>query len=126
MGNRAVLTHYSSNNAPCIYLHWNGGRDSVAAFLHAARYLGLPPPTTERAWDLFAKILAKHFFGGKVGMTIYREKFGEADKDNWDNGVYYIDRDWRICGREFNRHQEQYDPETTSGIFEHITGAFKA
>ena len=35
MGNRAVITTKENmyNNGVAIYLHWNGGRDSVEAFL---------------------------------------------------------------------------------------------
>ena len=35
MGNRAVITTKENmdNNGIGIYLHWNGGRDSVRAFL---------------------------------------------------------------------------------------------
>ena len=34
MGNRAVLEFKDQSNQPNIYLHWNGGRASVEAFLN--------------------------------------------------------------------------------------------
>ena len=37
MGNRAIITTQKDfdNNGIGVYLHWNGGRDSVQAFLTA-------------------------------------------------------------------------------------------
>ena len=39
MGNRAVISfkdeYYKKEDSPSIYLHWQGGRDSVEAFRDA-------------------------------------------------------------------------------------------
>jgi hypothetical protein len=40
MGNRAIITN--KDKKICIYLHWNGGRDSIEAFLTFCRMKGLP------------------------------------------------------------------------------------
>ena len=45
MGNRALISFKEENQdkklAPSIYLHWQGGRDSVEAFLEASQILGI-------------------------------------------------------------------------------------
>ena len=45
MGNRALISFKEENQdkklAPSIYLHWQGGRDSVEAFLAASQTLGI-------------------------------------------------------------------------------------
>ena len=44
MGNRAVITIKEKDTPQedwnSLYLHWNGGRDSVAPFLHVAKLYG--------------------------------------------------------------------------------------
>lgn len=119
MGNRAVITASNTKNAPCIYLHWNGGRASVEGFLAAARYLSIRG-TDSKTFDAIAETIASYFFGCKVGFTVYRETYGRADTDNWDNGVYVIDADLNIVGRKFKRSSEEVNPEKTQGIFEQI------
>lgn len=125
MGNRAVITASTDKNAPCIYLHWNGGRASVEAFLAAAKDLGLSGTSVE-TFDRFAQILAKHFFDCEVGMTVYRQRYGESDKDNYDNGTYLIDGDFKIVDRLFMKRPdgsvlfEEVDPDKTYSIHEAI------
>lgn len=123
MGNRAVITFDQTNNAPCIYLHWNGGRASVEAFLEAARDLGLrhaAPGQERQTLDQLAELVARHFFGGHVGYTVYRETYGRADKENGDNGVYLLNRDLTIGGRLFTRSYEEINPIKTREICEFI------
>jgi hypothetical protein len=123
MGNRAVITFDQTNNAPCIYLHWNGGRASVEGFLEAARNLGLRRAERgqeHQVLDNLAGLVARHFFGGEVGLTVYRETYGRADKDNGDNGVYLLNRDLTIGGRLFARAYEEVNPTKTREISEHI------
>ena len=50
MGNRAVITtqEYLTNpDTIGVYLHWNGGRDSVQAFLLYCKLKGYRPPETD-------------------------------------------------------------------------------
>lgn len=112
MGNRAVITKNTNPSAPCIYLQWNGGRDSVEAFLSVAQIMQFDPTTAE-GWDEFAVFLSEYFFDydGELGMTIYREEYGRADADNYDNGVYRVDDDWNIVDRLYmnNPEQREYD-----------------
>jgi hypothetical protein len=130
MGNRAVLTFDTKHDSPCIYLHWNGGRASVEAFLHAARLLQITLPDDlplgeAKAWamDRLAQLLAHRFFGCEVGTTVYRTTYGRADTDNWDNGVYIVDIYWDIVGRRFQRHPDELDALKTAEICDTIVAA---
>lgn len=101
MGNRAVINQYGSNEA--VYLHWNGGRDSVEPLLYyakhfASKYVGFEHM---KALDVFA------FVCDCVGLNPIKTTMGRADCDNGDNGVYYIDDDYKITGRAFNHSAEQ-------------------
>jgi len=106
MGNRAVITQSTASNAPCIYLHWNGGADSVAGFLAVAKTFDISGTPTEQM-DVLAELLAKHFFNCEVGSTIYRQEYGSSDTDNYDNGVYLINSKWDLVDRLYNRYPEQ-------------------
>lgn len=111
MGNRAVITRNTNPTAPCIYLHWNGGRDSVEGFLMAAKAAGFKNDTA-KDWDAFANYLAAYFFECQVGMTIYREPYGRADTTNSDNGTYLVNAQWDIVQRLHapQREQRVYNP----------------
>lgn len=106
MGNRAVITQSTSNDAPCIYLHWNGGADSVKGFLAAAKVFDIEGTPAEQM-DQLAELLAKHFFHTEVGMTVYRYEYGRADTDNGDNGVYVINNKWDLIDRLYMKYPEQ-------------------
>ncbi len=134
MGNRAVITFSTDPSAPCIYLHWNGGRASVEGFLRAAHSLGITLDSRRvdslaaqaETMDALAEFIARDFFNCSVGRTVYREYYGQADKNNGNNGVYRIDRELNIVGRshmknkssdDFIRHVEEHNPEKTEAIY---------
>lgn len=102
MGNRAVIT--TPDKKMGVYLNWNGGRDSVEAFLHYCELHGFRSPDRDPyGWARLCQVIGNFFGGGlSVGVGLY----DQLDTDNWDNGVYIIEG-WRIVGREFNRHAEQ-------------------
>lgn len=107
MGNRAVITTKEGDkkNKLGIYLHWNGGRDSVRAFLRYAKMRGFrPPESSNYGWARLAQVIA-NFFGGD-GLSIGIDTIDRLDCDNWDNGVYLIDK-WEIVGREYFSGVEQ-------------------
>ena len=93
MGNRAVIAIKQKNieiaNTPCIYLHWNGGRDSVEGFLETHHKLGMRG--AEDATYALARLtqIIGNALGGElsVGVGIY----SQLDTDNYDNGVYWLD-----------------------------------
>jgi len=123
MGNRAVITFTNHDTSPCIYLHWNGGRASVEGFLKAAQQLEVLPSKFNHEsefLDKFAELIAERFFDCKVGMTVYREKYGRADTDNYDNGVYVIDQKLAIIGRLYFRGSEEIDQNKTDEICKSI------
>ncbi|MDD7963099.1 hypothetical protein [Microbacterium thalli] len=90
MGNRAVITTPGANVG--IYLHWNGGRDSVAAFLRYAELAGLPPLTADGGG--YAQLLTVLVnFVRNDGLTVALVTFDSrrrAEDFDSDNGVYLV------------------------------------
>lgn len=106
MGNRAVITSKENfeNNGIGIYLHWNGGRDSVEAFLKYCELKGYRSPTSDNyGWARLCQVIG-NFFGGSTSIGI--DVVNNLDCDNWDNGVYIIEG-WEIVDRKYNRYEEQ-------------------
>ena len=106
MGNRAVITTRHKDIG--IYLHWNGGRDSVEAFLKYCELKGVRPPETDNyGWARMCQIIG-NFFGGELSIGI--DQYDTLDKDNGDNGVYVIEN-WKIVDRLFIDWPEQNEYE---------------
>ena len=103
MGNRAVittskLTDIKNSTDIGIYLHWNGGRDSVQAFLKYCELKGYRSPEKDNyGWARLCQVIG-NFFGGELSIGI--DSCCSLDCDNWDNGVYII-KDWKIVGRKY-------------------------
>ena len=127
MGNRAVITFDTADNAPAIYLHWNGGRASVQGFIDAARALGLRHAPTAaaqaEALDQLAELLARHYFRCNVGMTVYRLHYAGSDRDNGDNGTYLLGHDLTIIDRLYKPRGEEINPAKSAAIAERITAS---
>lgn len=106
MGNRAVIT--DTNQRIGIYLHWNGGRDSVEAFLKYCDLQGYRSPSEDcYGWARLSQIIANFFAGGlSIGIDVMEK----LPKDNGDNGVYII-KNWEIVGRSnfTGDEQKEYD-----------------
>lgn len=113
MGNRAVISFSKAPNAPSLYFHWQGGRDSIEGFLQAAIDLGYHHVGSQKADMDQLETFFRPFFAEKTRcMSIYRQPVSQADKDNGDNGWYLIDPiTLEIVGREFKRYGEQIDQE---------------
>lgn len=112
MGNRAVIATSDMPEAIGIYLHWNGGRDSVESFLKYCELKGYEPPSLN-GYCLgysFARLcqVIGNFFGGTCSIGI--DKLYNLDVDNGDNGLYIING-WKIVGRKYapGREQNEYD-----------------
>ena len=109
MGNRAVITKDRDLSGIGVYLHWNGGRDSVEAFLaycDLKRYRG----NDSAYWAAMLVNVCTNFFGNGLSCGVGIAK--NLDCDNYDNGVYFIDDEWRIVGRKFEHGEEyRYDLE---------------
>jgi hypothetical protein len=98
MGNRAVLTFESDRTRPAVgvYIHWNGGRASVRAFLDACRARGYRHPANDPQYAMAGLVgLLREFFGPE-GLSVGVGLLDQLDCDNFDNGVYVIGQDWRI------------------------------
>lgn len=122
MGNRAVITtstgwsDVANSTELGVYLHWNGSRDSVEAFLTYCKLRGFRPPETDNyGWARLCQIIA-NFFGGD-GLSIGVDKCCNLDCDNWDNGVYII-KNWEIVGREYFEGEEQDAYDLTEMLLE--------
>jgi len=106
MGNRAVITTRENfeNNGVGIYLHWNGGRDSVEAFLAYCKEKGYRSPEKDNfGWARLCQVIG-NFFGGALSIGI--DTLDHLDCDNGDNGVYII-ANWEIVDRQYNYGDEQ-------------------
>tara|TARA_X000001388_G_scaffold50422_1_gene36420 strand:- start:387 stop:758 length:372 start_codon:yes stop_codon:yes gene_type:complete len=101
MGNRAVIHDESWGNVG-IYLHWNGGRNSVEQFLKYAKEVGI------RSGDYGCARLVQiigNYLGGTMAIGV-----GELDRldTESDNGTYII-KNWEIVERKHSG----YDVEQT-------------
>lgn len=102
MGNRAVIATESKDLG--VYLHWNGGRDSVEAFLKYCELKGYRSPEVDcYGWARLSQVIG-NFFGGttSVGVGMYEQ----LDTNNFDNGTYIIN-DWKIVDRVYFNGEEQ-------------------
>lgn len=111
MGNRAVITNKFGAENPekgiGVYLHWNGGLDSVEAFCEYCKLKGVRGLDSDPEYG-FARLIQVigNFLGGTtyVGVGIV----SDLDCDNYDNGVYVIDDDWEIVERLYMHEEEQH------------------
>ena len=106
MGNRAVITTKENmdNNGIGVYLHWNGGRDSVRAFLKYCELKGYRAPSEDNyGWARLCQVIG-NFFGGGTSLGI--DTVNHLDCNNYDNGVYLIEG-WEIVGRMYFDGEEQ-------------------
>jgi len=89
MGNRAVITMAKkpTENSVGIYLHWNGGPESVLAFAEAAKHFGVRFHDETYGMARLSQIIG-NFFGGtlSVGVGTLRQ----LDCHNYDNGTYRL------------------------------------
>ena len=107
MGNRAFIKFQGQNTG--IYLHWNGGRDSVEPFLEYCRLKGYRPDDYGVA--RMCQVIG-NFFGGELSLGVMSTKgMSNADLDTGDNGVYIV-QNWKIIKRYPRdvREQHEYDP----------------
>lgn len=106
MGNRAVITTKNDleNNGIGIYLHWNGGRDSVEAFLAYCDLKGYRKLDEDcYGYARLCQVIC-NFFGGELSVGV--DVLSNLDCDNWDNGVYIVEG-WEIVGRMYEPECEQ-------------------
>ena len=105
MGNRAViaLNDYSPEQLG-IYVHWNGGKDSIDGFLHAAKQIS--GGDKQYGSTRLVQVITTFFAETSTSVGIDLQK--NLDCDNYDNGVYVVDTStFEITNRHFKRHSEQ-------------------
>jgi hypothetical protein len=135
MGNRAVITlaKKPTSNSVGIYLHWNGGAESVLAFAEAAKHFGVRLHDETYASARLAQIIG-NFFGGtlSVGVGILKQ----LDCENYDNGTYKVSfegdavvieqskdgkKDWRrLDNDQLRKHAYWQETEESKGILADI------
>lgn len=101
MGNRAVITASTSRTEGVgIYVHWNGGPESILGFLAAAKARGFRDPSSDDSYAM-ARLcgLIHEFFGIDQETSLGINQLNHLDCDNWDNGVYVIGKGWEIIDR---------------------------
>ena len=132
MGNRAVIAFINNKgkkdkNSVGIYLHWNGGRDSVEGFLQTAKDYELRSGSYGVA--RLTQIIANGL-GGTLSLGV--DMLKNLDCDNYDNGVYWIDQNFNIVDREYIsrpdfKEQQQYSlSEFVKGLKEDNDKFFRA
>ena len=108
MGNRAVITteeNFNRMKGVGIYLHWNGGYDSVEGFLEYCRLRSFrPPERDDYGWARLCQVIGN--FVGSDGCSVGIDDIDNLDVNNGDNGTYFI-KDWKIVGRKFYEGSEQ-------------------
>ena len=100
MGNRAVIR--IDGESAGIYLHYNGGLDTIKPLLDVAREYGI------RGDDYGIARLAQmlgNFFGGTLSIGV--SQLDELDQDNSDNGTYVVDSNFNIIERLYFSGEEQ-------------------
>lgn len=108
MGNRAIIINKKDMLAGekvnphqiGVYLHWNGGFDSVSAFLKYCSLKGYRAPSSDcYGWARLCQVIG-NFFGGGLSLGINTLKHFPSG-EHCDNGIYIIDG-WEIVGRLYN------------------------
>jgi hypothetical protein len=111
MGNRAVIT--TRDRELALYVHWNGGRQSIEGFLAYCELRGFRPPETDSfGWARLCQVICNYFGadGLDVGISPYMD---DATSDPGDNGIYVISN-WHIVERlggtyDHNRPDKVFD-----------------
>ena len=121
MGNRAVNTASKAlsievSNDLGVYVHWNGGRDSVEGFLEYCKLQGFRSPDVDSyGYARLVQVIANFF--GSGGLSVGIEKCSKLDCDNYDNGVYVIEN-WEIVDRKYFEGSEQDTYDRTEMLLE--------
>ena len=126
MGNRAVITASKSKDIQNstdigVYMHWNGGRESVEAFLTYCKAKGYPAPNQDNfGWARLCQVVC-NFFGG--GLSVGVDKCCRLDCDNYDNGVYVI-RGWDIVDRVYaHDSDDDFSNEYYNGVLQQVNAS---
>lgn len=148
MGNRAVVTFANRNRVEKyvkdasrpmhlegyvkdhpdtigVYLHWNGGYDSIKPFCMACKELGYRSPVSDDYGIACFVQLVRNFFGID-GLSVGVGILSRLDCDNWDNGVFVVDGNWEIIGREYESSEQTKDDDYYEEFKNYLVGMSKA
>ena len=118
MGNRAFIAH---KDAPVgVYLHWNGGTDTVKPLLDYCRLAN-----RHSGFDSYGEGLSTFVTVAKnmLGDNLFIELNYKDDPMLEDNGTYWIDG-WDIVGRETSPYfTEEQDGHNYQDMLEAIAAA---
>ena len=110
MGNRAIIQTRESyeNEGIGVYLHWNGGYDSVSAFLKYCELKGYRTPDTDcYGWARLCQVIGNYLGGGlSLGIDTFSKDAGQYQ----DNGTYIIEG-WEIVDRKHYDDEEELNYE---------------
>lgn len=111
MGNRCVITDKSRKIG--VYLHWNGGYDSVRAFLRYCELQGYREPDQDSyGWARLCQVIG-NFFGGGDSVGIFAYSTDEREEPG-DNGIFVI-KGWKVV-ENIRFEYKTYDPEDDEKI----------
>lgn len=105
MGNSAYIVQSGKHTG--VYLHWNGGRDSVEAFLKYCELKGYRGFEDGYGLARFCQVVG-NFFGGGLSLGIETDVY-PTDENGCDNGIYSV-KGWKIVNRyHHGPEQQNYD-----------------
>ena len=106
MGNRAVIT--TPEKKVGLYLHWNGGIDTIRPLLRYCGMKGYRPPSSDiYGWARMCQVLG-NFLGGTLSLGI-GPYTTDRQMDPGDNGIYVIDG-WKIVDRLHTEYDADFNP----------------
>jgi len=97
MGNRAYVIFEDRDSktfSPAIYLHWNGGPESVYAFLDELDRRGVRADQEYEA-ARFVQVVGEYFMPDQLSLGVVSGPTSAADLGRWareDNGLYLVCR----------------------------------
>lgn len=94
MGNRAIITAAPARAGNVgIYVHWNGGQESIEGFAKAAEQLLIRDPSEDPVYAMAQLTrLIGNFFGGTLSLGIGKV----SELDPGDNGIWALGKGWRL------------------------------
>ena len=148
MGNRAVVTFANKNQlekylndasrpmhlegyvkdhpyAIGVYLFCNGGYDSIKPFCMACKELGYSSPVSDNYGIACFVQLVRNFFGID-GLSIGVGILSRLDCINYDNGVFVVDNEWEIVGREYEHSEQTRNDGYYEKFKDYLVGMSKA
>ena len=117
MGNRAVIKGKGSNLG--VYVHWNGGYDSILAFTQYCKLKGYRSPETDDYGVARLCQVIGNFFGGSTSVGVWNMTNETTMNPSivgdycLDNGVYEIEN-WEIVSH-WNSDLIAKEDENTEG-----------